>query len=271
MSTDTELKDAAWNELIQTTIGAANHTAAWWGKDTHWSRAKKLLDQIGAVDPTPVPVPTALFVQGYSDAEIQNLFQAGDVVKPQGYSVSFPTHDTVRFELHQGDAYIPWGDLNNGAERAQIHLPDRQRGKNNTPFDIRYSCMLDPNYQFANGYYNVMFELHHTGNDSPPITIQIHNGRYVLRQIYDPNSSLWNEYDVGPAIPGKWQNFKLSGFLSTDYTKAITHINLDANPMLTVAGKANMRTNTEIYVQYGIYRAKAPQLQIATYSPISWY
>lgn len=58
--TNTQLRDAAWAELVQTTVG--------WNKvkgyspaklaTTHWGKAKKLLDQIAD---TPAPTPSAVY------------------------------------------------------------------------------------------------------------------------------------------------------------------------------------------------------------------
>lgn len=59
--TDAELRDAAWAELVQTTVGwnkVQGYTPAKLAT-THWGKAKSLLDQIGQVAPPPPPPPTS--------------------------------------------------------------------------------------------------------------------------------------------------------------------------------------------------------------------
>lgn len=62
MATDAQLRDQAWAELVQTTDSYPTWKKKGFPASSHWTKAKALLDQIGAVTPPPPPPPTVLTI-----------------------------------------------------------------------------------------------------------------------------------------------------------------------------------------------------------------
>jgi len=224
--------------------------------------AVAVADALQPAAPTPTPVPS--FTQGYSAAEVQALRTAGEIVAPKSYSVTFPSSSAVRFEVRSGDQYSTWS-----GERAQIHLPNVQGGEGER-WHWRFTFQLDPAFQFSSGFYNILWQHHHTGSTgSIPSSLNLHADRLVWRQVKSPDpaqSNYWNETDLAPAVPGATVTVDVDCLLSTDATKAQTVVTVDGKSV-TIPGP-NLLTGMKVYPIWCLYRAPSPLTQVVTFGPV---
>lgn len=213
----------------------------------------------------PAPPPSnVLFTQAYDAASATKLATDGNIVAPHGYSVTFPNKDTCRFEVRAGDQYSTWS-----GERAQLQLPGIQ-GREGDRWHWRFAFTLDPGFQFATGFYNVLWEHHHTGlSGSPPCTLQLKGNRLVWRQVKssDPGqANYWTETDLAAAVPGARADVEVDCLLSTDPAKARTSVTV--NGLAKTISGPNLLAGMNVYVEWGLYRAPSPITQIVTFSPV---
>jgi hypothetical protein len=219
--------------------------------------------RIIALEAKSAPVPPAVFAQNYSPAAMTALLTAGDLVRVAADRLTPTADDVCRFEVRAGDVYSNWS-----GERSQIQLPNVQ-GSEGERWTWQFKVLLDPAFQFAGGFYNVLFEHHHQGSTgSPPLTLQLHAGRWVVRQTNTATpGNDWTEYDVAAATPGAWQGIRVDCLLSVDPAKATTAVSVDAYTR-TVTGKPNLYTGSNVYPMWGLYRAPSPLTQVVSFGPM---
>lgn len=217
----------------------------------------------------PLAVPPApVFTQGYSAAEVATLRTAGNIIPPKAYSVTFPSDKLARFEVRSGDQWLTWS-----GERAAIQLPQPTfQGGEGDEWSWSTTFMLDPGFQFSTGFYNVLWQAHHTSSQgSPPITVQLHGDRVVLRIVKSNDmaqSMYWDEFDLGAATPGTAQGLAVACHLSTDAAKGVTLAGIDHNTAV-MQHRANLLTQApHNYVEWGLYRAPSPLTQVVSFGPM---
>ncbi len=93
--------------------------------------------------------------------------------------------------------------------RSRVELVQNGRFQQNKEYSVQWGVKLDTNYQFDSKQSEIIGQIHQSSNDgSPPFAIVLKNDHYYS-YVLESKGSEPKITDLGPAIPGKWEDWRL--------------------------------------------------------------
>ncbi|WP_375783738.1 heparin lyase I family protein [Bradyrhizobium sp. Pha-3] len=210
-------------------------------------------------------------------------FQIGDVsygvhVADQGYSLTNPDPQTLRFEVRKGDH--AWYD-SSSVDRSEINSTVTYPAA--TPITLSYQLMVEANgsngalVNSATGWF-IVGQWHNDDDasgvgTSPPVALNLQGDHLQVLVRYCPpgknpsngagfvvTKTLWT--DPNPIVTGKYHDVKVQAQFSND-TTGYLKVWIDGAPVVNYSGPLGFGVGTNW--EFGIYRSSAPETVAVNY------